>query len=255
MFSRPLASNRRQGAAMLHRILVDLRASGARAAVTAAGADAVVGDAYWDRLDSRAQAIVNTAQGSGTPKDQAIKVVQRILKTYFQPETSKVHGFKYEGPVKGLETERVGTGSGAKGLIYVGDDFLKGTTAKNFARRVLQFRHELDHIDQYRQGYIGDAYKAYREYAAYHRTATLPEYPGTGLVDPNLRVGLVDAALCYWNCLPASSRTSSRYQALRSNLLDWRKYYQSRTSTVFGPPPTSCPSSQDSSGRLKIKCY
>lgn len=237
----------RQAAALLAGILRELEGGTSRAAV--------VGDSYSDRLDERARAIVDIAQGSGSARDRAIKVVQSILSTYFRSETTKVHSFVYSASDPGLSTLSFGRGSTAQGRITVGDKFLKGTDARNFARRVLQFRHELDHIDQYRLGYTGDSYKAYREYAAYKRTATLPEYPGTGLMTMDSRIKAVDAALCYWNCLSESTRNSSSYQAARDNLLAWRKYYLSKTSTTYGPPPSGCPKSYDSTGRVTYTCY
>ena len=109
-------------------------------------------------LDSRVRAIIAAVQDSGSPiHSRATRAVWYILYNYYRPEVGKISTVIFNEKEPGLNTQSIGQGANATGTIKVGRYFLERTTDKYFARRVLQVGHELQHIDQYRAGIIGDA--------------------------------------------------------------------------------------------------
>jgi hypothetical protein len=63
-----------------------------------------------------------------------------VVGAIYRSETAKVRSFQYFDSEPGRSTTSAGRGPSAQGTITVGDAYLKGTDAENFARRVLRFR-------------------------------------------------------------------------------------------------------------------
>jgi len=183
-------------------------------------------------LDATARSIIAAAQDATVPIDtRARETVRRIVGTYFPGDAAKVSGVQFlelvrgsngaMRPLQGLETVSEGTGAATRGLIRIGRDFIEGTNAQFFARRVLQVGHELRHIDQWRAGMTGPARSPEREFLAHAWTAMTPEIPGTGCMPHATRVSIIDAALGNFNCLAPADRarhaqTATALLALRS---------------------------------------
>jgi Domain of unknown function (DUF4157) len=173
-------------------------------------------------LDERARAIIAMASDQKVAAEsRAVQVVRNILDTYFPADAAElVSRVVFDSKVEhGLKTEAV-TGPTTKGTIKVGNDFLSGTTAQNFAHRVLQVDHELEHIRQHRRGMGGHADQPLREFLAFHREALEPELPGTGHIQISTRVTIIDEALKNY-CL-FSSELRDRFADERNELLNAR---------------------------------
>lgn len=121
-----------------------------------------------------ADAIVTSAKDSHVPLgDRAVAAVKSIVREYYD-ESMLV----YDENEGGLSTTPVGRGSGIKGKITVGKYFIEHIDA--FARRVLQVGHELQHVQQQRDGMGGPRNKDKREFLAHSWGALEPEKNGTG---------------------------------------------------------------------------
>jgi hypothetical protein len=192
-------------------------------------------------VDTEAQVIIDFAQDtSRSVSVRAEGVVRRIIDQYFSNFTSMIDGIDYDGALgSGLDVTSVGRGSSAKGRIRVSLQFLTGTTQRHFSRRVLQVRHELRHIEQYRAGITGRGRQNEREFIAFYYEATSPDLPGTGRMQHSTRVSLIDAALGHYFCLSASIQSTNSNK--RDELLA-RRTEEVRAShrTDLGAAPTSC---------------
>jgi hypothetical protein len=128
-------------------------------------------------------------------------------------------------------------GANATGLMFVGRQFLQGTNARLFARRVLQVGHELRHVDQHRMNLGGPANKAKREFMAHCWTAVRGELPGTGCVPTQTKLDIIDCALRFYYCMSAADQ--SNFAAHQRNLLRLRAALSpSTTAPTAGAP---CP--------------
>ncbi|MBE9586601.1 DUF4157 domain-containing protein [Mucilaginibacter sp. JRF] len=189
-------------------------------------------------VDTRADAIVAIAAGTGANQDKAMQVVNSIICSYMPSQASKVRKIYYFATQIGLRTQSVGSGATAQGDICVGDDFLTNTTRTHISRRVLQVAHELEHIEQYRTGLSGGNNRILREFLAFYHEGTADEFIGTGRMQHGTRKRLIDAAIGAFFCLDATTRAThlSKLQDL-----------QARRLTVNGtngnaptPEPTTC---------------
>lgn len=190
-------------------------------------------------LDPRAQAIINGAQDTSRPIDvRAVAVVEQIICQYFPTDAEKVNSVRYVEDRSGLDVTTARDGSVIRGDVEVGRDFVQNTTERHFARRVLQVRHELQHIDQWRAGMTGAALSGEREFLAFHREALGQELPETGRMQHSTRVALIDGALGYYYCL--SSDKQREYQPLRDELLDRRPTEERAGGPEHTEPPTEC---------------
>ena len=192
-------------------------------------------------INTEAQDIIDFSQDtSRTVSVRAEGVVRRIIDHYFSSFASMIDGIDYDETLgSGLDVTSVGRGSSAKGRIRVSLQFLTGTTQRHFSRRVLQVRHELRHIEQYRAGMTGRGHQNEREFIAFYYEATSPDLPGTGRMQHSTRVSLIDAALGYYYCLSASIQSTNSNK--RDELLA-RRSEEVRAShrTDLGATPTSC---------------
>jgi hypothetical protein len=146
-------------------------------------------------LDARARSIIQAAQGATNGLwMRAIQVVWRIIGEYYPADAAKVSGVGWQPNLSGLETQRdqfAATGV-IYGRIFVGTYFISNTNANQFARRVLQVGHELQHIDQYRRGITN---QNEREFLAFYWAAMAQEKPGTGCLSHAMRRDLIDCAI------------------------------------------------------------
>jgi Domain of unknown function (DUF4157) len=195
--------------------------------------------AQANTLDSRAQAIITAAQDQRVAnEDRAIQLVNAIICTYMPSQVSKVRKIYYHAGLNGLETQRVGSGTAAQGDICVGTDFLSGVAF--FARRVLQVRHEIEHINQYRSGMIGSGNRFEREFLAFYQNAMADEFEGTGRMNISTRFNIVDGALRNYYCLIPTKQT--QYANQRQELLQKRSdLLATRRVSNPGSVPSSCP--------------
>jgi hypothetical protein len=200
-------------------------------------------------LDANALSIIAAAQDARAPIDvRARETVRRIIGTYYPADAAKVSGVQFlelvrgsDGamrPLQGLETVSEGTGPATRGLIRIGRDFIDGTNAQFFARRVLQVGHELRHIDQWRTGMTGPARSPEREFLAHAWTALTPEMPGTGCMPHATRVRIIDAALGNLNCLAPAER--ARHAQTAATLIALRAREEQASGRPATPAPSTC---------------
>lgn len=172
-----------------------------------------------NNLDTRAQTIISAAQNQTVAiQDRALQLLNSIICTYMPSQVSKVRDIYYSANLIGLETQSVGSGTSAQGDICVGDNFVN--SVGQFARRVLQVRHEIEHINQYRSGMTGRTRRYEREFLAYYQNAMADEFEGTGRMNYSTRFDLVDAALRNYFCLLPALQT--QYNAQQQQLVQKR---------------------------------
>jgi hypothetical protein len=189
--------------------------------------------------DDTAKAIIARAKDVKTAAaERAVQLVKDIVATYYSGDAAKVNSVVYDNAKagNGLLTQSVGSGSGAKGTIYVGDYFLEHVNS--FARRVLQVGHELEHVDQYRSGLAGAQHKDLREFRAFHDEVFASEKPGTGQLDYIARRDLIDGALGYFYCLTGDEQNANTSK--KEALLKRRTEVDGKRGNEPTTPPTSC---------------
>lgn len=193
-----------------------------------------------NRLDARANRILSIASNSDYSNQQkAVRLITAIICHYYNPQAAKVHSIHYDADLSsGLRTQSVGRGTNVKGKIFVSSQFIRDTTARHFARRVLQVGHELQHIDQYRQGLTGSNNQNEREFLAFYENALADEFEGTGRMSRGTRRNLMDAALGYYYCL--STEKKREYRTYKNNLLQRRDQINRRAGRRPTSPPDSC---------------
>jgi len=192
-------------------------------------------------VDTDAQVIIDFAQDTSLSVSvRAEGVVRRIISQYFSEFASMIDGIVYdESLTSGVDVTSVGRGAGTKGRIRVSRQFLTGTTQRHFARRVLQVRHEIRHIEQYRAGLTGRSRQNEREFIAFFHEATSTELPGTGRMQHSTRVRLIDAALGYFFCLSEDIQSANTNK--HDVLLERRsEAVRASHNTRLGTAPTSC---------------
>lgn len=191
-----------------------------------------------NKLDANAKAIIATASGSGSNADKAIQVVKDIICTYMPTQAGKVRKISYYAAQVGLGTQSIGSGSGARGDICVGDNFLNSTTNAGISRRVLQVEHELEHIEQYRSGLAGANNRRLREFLAFYKEALADEFIGTGRMSHNTRKALIDGALGEYNCLTDEQKAS--HSSKQQELLARRETVNGTNGNPSTNPPVAC---------------
>ena len=191
-------------------------------------------------VDKTAQAIIDIAQDPKRPiSERAEAVVNAIIKEYFSSLAKLVIGVKYKKDIEGLETESSLKEKVWLGTIFVGDYFVNNTNQRQFARRVVQVRHEIEHIEQYRAGMRGDKRQDEREFFAHYHGAISEEMPGTGKIQHSTRVALIDGALGYYYCLPEKLRKDNFSK--RDELVALRKKAIKKSGrNDLGEAPTTC---------------
>lgn len=195
-------------------------------------------------LDERARAIIAAASDETVlPEKRAVQVVRSILITYFPADAALVEDIVFVEKTAGLATPPVRPGPAAataRSKIEVGKTFLSGTTAQNFASRVLQVDHELEHIRQYRRGMGAEADKPLREFLAHRREALEPALPETGSVQHSNRVEHIDEALRNY-CL-FTPELQARFKSERDELVNARAGHMAtgRVSDKLPKQPPAC---------------
>jgi len=195
-----------------------------------------------------AEGIVNIAEDTKRPvAARAVAVVRAIVAAYYANDADKVQDVVYDDAKagSGLKTESKQDPSSKKwtGTIYVGDRFLRETTRRNFAHRVLQVGHELEHVEQHREGLGGEANQDQREFLAFYHEALASPKPNTGRIQHSTALLVIDAAVGYYHCL--SKADQKRHEAKRTELLKRRATevtaLKEKGYTNAPPPePTSC---------------
>ncbi len=191
-------------------------------------------------VDENAQRIIDLAQDSSrTIEERAVAVVQAIIRQYFPSDSEKISRIIYRAEEPGLHITYTGRGARTTGIIEVGRYFVENTTQRHFARRVLQVRHEIQHVEQQRAGMIGESRQDEREFLAFSDEALATELPGTGRLQHSTRVLLIDAALGYYHCLSDDLQRS--YASRRDSLLARRtEAVRGSGRSDLGEAPTTC---------------
>jgi len=207
--------------------------------------------------DDTAKAILAAAKDETVDKKiRAVRAVEQIIANYYSPHKEKVTKVVYDDKVEvGLEVKPI-LGVDKKtyyGEIYVGEGFLENiSNGKRFPHEVLRVGHELEHIDQYRQGMAPpiqgkDQKKFEREFLAFYREGIAIEVPHTGRLWRPTRVHIIDCALRYYYCLKLDDQ--KKYIDYKDKLL---KVRESEMKAINDPaknfpesskPPAAPPSS------------
>jgi hypothetical protein len=207
------------------------------------------------KKDQAAIDIINFARSQkANPQSGAVETVKRILKQYYPGDAPKVKGvvFNDEKAGEGLSTDSILDPDTKTyvGIIYVGTAFFDAVATGghgHFAHRVLQVGHELEHVEQHRQGMVGQGKACEREFLAFAHEALAVEKPGTGFELRSVRVNVIDAAIGYYYCLDPGVQAKPDYKALLQQLQARRatemktmeeKHYPSKPT--LSEAPTSC---------------
>ena len=185
--------------------------------------------------DVHAEAIVTKAKDTDVPLgDRAVEAVKSIVREYY--DESMLSDVVYDENEGGLSTTPVGRGNAIKGKITVGKYFIEHIDA--FARRVLQVGHELQHVQQERDGLRRHRNQDKREFLAHSWGALEPEKTGTGLLPDAQRREMIDAALGYFNCLGEDEKNG--FAERKAELLRQREGVNGTRGNASTQPPTQC---------------
>jgi hypothetical protein len=186
-------------------------------------------------IDEKAKKIIEAAKDPNKSEEsRAIAAVTSILKEYWDP--SLVTEVVFVKAESGLGTTSVGSGKDTRGKLTVGSYFVE--QIDNFARRVIQVGHEVEHIRQYRTGLAGGTRSHEREFLANDWSAREPEKTGTGEMAPTMRRGYADEALRHFYCLSADDQ--KRHQKQKDALVTFREAQNKASKTRTAPPPAEC---------------
>jgi hypothetical protein len=185
--------------------------------------------------DVHADGIVSSAKDTHVPLgDRAVAAVKSIVREYY--DESMLSEVVYNENEGGLSTTPVGRGSDIKGKITVGKYFIEHIDA--FARRVLQVGHELQHVQQQRDGMGGNRNQDKREFLAHSWGALEPAKSGTGHLPDAQRRDMIDTALGYYNCLGGEDQ--SGFAEKKAELLRRREDVNGTRGNSSTQPPTQC---------------
>jgi hypothetical protein len=188
-------------------------------------------------LDEQARGIITAAQAA-TPgiEDRAVKAVRAIIDTYYSDKSGLVSAVTYSASEPGLMTTSQGSGATATGSIAVGRYFVTNTTDAYFARRVLQVGHELEHVQQHRDGKGGEGHRHEREFLAFYHEGLNQAVAHTGKVSHSTRVDLIDQAIRNYNAMPDDQK--QLYADKYRELLDRRAEEQRKSGKTATDAPT-----------------
>jgi hypothetical protein len=191
-------------------------------------------------IDAQAEALIALAQNAATPIDQRGKeLVAQMLAAYYPNDAAKFKAIKYIAATQGVLADCPASGPASMTCkLEVGSYFVEHTTKREISHRVLQLGHEIQHVEQHRQGMGGDAHRHEREFLAFHWEATAPEKAGTGHLQHSTRVMVIDAALGHYNCLTAAEKAS--YDSRYKQLLTLRQSEQTASHQPATRAPTGC---------------
>jgi hypothetical protein len=185
--------------------------------------------------DVHAEAIVTKAKDDKvTLSDRAVEAVKSIVREYY--DEALLSSVVYVEREPGLSTTPVGKEKGIKGKITVGKYFIEHIDA--FARRVLQVGHELQHVQQQRDGLGGAKTSDKREFLAFSWEGLEPAKDGTGHLPDSARRTLIDTALGYYNCLGADDQKA--FSSKQTELLKKREDVNGTRGNASTQPPTAC---------------
>ena len=184
--------------------------------------------------DENAKAIVAAAQAE-TPgiEERAVNAVTAILDTYYQDKKSMVNKVIWVEDLDGLNTKAQGRGPKVTGELQVGRKFITHTTGPNFARHVLQVAHELEHVQQHRDGMGGKKKKPEREFLAFYHEGTATEVPHTGHMGQEMRIDLLNEAIVNYNKL--SDDDKKKYEDQYKDLLEKKSSYEAKLKPKAKP--------------------
>jgi hypothetical protein len=188
-------------------------------------------------LDEQAHAIIKAAQAE-TPgiDERAVNAVWAIIDTYYADKKSMVKEVRYKASQDGLKTTAY-AGPKATGLIRVGRDFIVNIIDKHFARHVLQVGHELEHVQQHRDGKGGEEHRHEREFLAFYHEGIAAAVPHTGRVAHAMRVDMLDEAIKHYNAL--SDDDKKTYADQYKDLIEHRVKEQKAAGQEATDPPTN----------------
>jgi hypothetical protein len=185
--------------------------------------------------DVHAEAIVSKAKDTHIPLgERAVEAVKSIVREYY--DESMLSDVVYDENEGGLSTAPVGRGTDIKGKITVGKYFIEHIDA--FARRVLQVGHELQHVQQQRDGMGGHGKVDKREFLAHSWGALEAAKTGTGHLPDAQRRDMIDAALGYFYCLGRDDQ--SGFVEKKAELLKRREDVNGTRGNSSTQPPTQC---------------
>jgi hypothetical protein len=188
-------------------------------------------------LDDRARAIITAAQAT-TPgiDERAVNAVWAIINTYYRDKNGLVSGVSYSASEPGLLTTSHGRGDKSTGSIAVGHYFVTNTTDAYFARRVVQVGHELEHIQQYREGKGGEGHRHEREFLAFYHEGLNAALAHTGRISHATRVDLMDQAIRNYNAM--TDEQKRQYADKYRELIERRTQEQGKSGRTATDPPT-----------------
>jgi hypothetical protein len=190
-------------------------------------------------VDATAQAIIDAAKDTSaqpSAEKRAIAAVWAIVRTYYADQVGKVKDVTFRSAEHGLNTTSQGRGATTTGIIEVGSYFLDHID--DFAHRVLQVGHELQHVDQYRTGMTGHDKSPQREFLAYYWEAMQAEKAGTGHMSAATRRAIIDGALGNFLCLTSDDQAT--FADKRDELRAKRRTVDGKKGNDPVPEPTEC---------------
>jgi hypothetical protein len=235
--------SREHTSGVLARAVLDLQRQAGNAAVTEMisvqrdGGHALSTPVSTSDLDDRARAIITAAQAT-TPgiDERAVNAVWAIINTYYSDKKSMVSGVSYSASEPGLLTTSHGTGDKSTGSIAVGHYFVTNTSDAYFARRVVQVGHELEHIQQHREGKGGEGHRHEREFLAFYHEGLNAALAHTGRISHSTRVDLMDQAIRNYNAM--TDEQKRQYADKYRDLLERRTEEQRKSGHATTDAPT-----------------
>jgi hypothetical protein len=207
-------------------------------------------------LDPVAEKVVALATDTKQSEEwRAVRVTYAILNQYFPGYAARVSGVGFDNRKagSGMMTEQQQSPDGTYyGLFWVGSTFLNSLIKDktHLASHIIMIAHELEHIDQWRQGLAGHDKADEREFLAHYHSAIAADTPGTGAMAHTTRANYIDAALGLYNCLDARLNTKvdgvtgKKYSEIRDDLLarrpaevayGWRKKHPNSPAACQQP--------------------
>ncbi len=232
-----LALQRNAGNAAVSALLVQ-RAGPEVLQIQKDGGHAAAAPAKSTDLDEHAHEIIKAAQAATPAIDErAVNAVWAIINTYYADRKAMVSTVHYVASEPGLKTTARGKGEKVTGSIAVGHDFIVNTADRHFARRVLQVGHELEHIQQHREGKGGEGHRHEREFLAFYHEGIAAAVPHTGRMAHAMRVDLLDEAIRNYNAL--SDEDKKQHADQYKDLLVRRAREQKAAGQEATEPPTN----------------
>jgi hypothetical protein len=191
-------------------------------------------------VDADAQRIIDLAADTGRPIDaRALAVVRAIIDRYYAADAARISGITYREGEPGLNVAYSGQAAATTGALTVGRYFVEHVVQRDFAHRVAQVGHEIEHVGQVRGGMVGPSRSDEREFLAFYHEGLFTEPAGTGRMQHSTRVQVIDAALGYYCCFDAALQQTHK---TKHDELVTRRTSEVRASghNDLGDAPTAC---------------